>query len=93
MQDAWIKQYREKYPPQPVTAQSMRPTVDERFPLTERDAQYNHHAVFADAIRTRKPVVEDAEFGLRAAAPAVLANMSYFEKRPVTWDPVKMVRG
>ena len=91
MQEAWIKNYRQKYPLQPVTSETMRPTVDEKFPVTERDAQYAHHANFINAVRTRKPVVEDAEFGLRAAAPAVLANTSYFEKRPINWDPVKMV--
>jgi hypothetical protein len=73
-----------------VVAETLRPSSEERFPLTERDAQYAHHANFADAIRTRRPVVEDAIFGLRAAAPAVLANTSYFEKRPVKWDPVAM---
>jgi hypothetical protein len=31
-------------------------------------------------------VVEDAVFGLRAAGPALLSNVSYFERRVVEWD-------
>jgi hypothetical protein len=31
--------------------------------------------------------VEDAVFGFRAAAPAVLSNLSYFENRIVEWNP------
>jgi hypothetical protein len=45
---------------------------------------------FALAVRSRKPVVEDAVFGFRAAGPALLANVSYFEKRVVEWDPSAM---
>jgi hypothetical protein len=41
-------------------------------------------------VRTRKPVIEDALFGFRAAGPAVLSNVSYFEQRPVLWDPVNL---
>jgi hypothetical protein len=52
--------------------------------------QVAHHEVFLDAVRNRKPVVEDAVFGLRAAGPALLANMSYFERKIVEWDPVAM---
>ena len=37
-----------------------------------------------------KPVVEDAVFGFRAAGPALLCNMSYFDQKIVGWDPVKM---
>ena len=79
------------FPLKPVTAESLRAVTEEKFPVTGRDAQYAHHAVFFDAVRTRKAVVEDPIFGLRAAAPAVLANTSYFENRPVKWDPVKMI--
>ena len=38
-------------------------------------------------MRSRTPVVEDALFGLRAAAPALLCNLSYEKSRPVGWDP------
>ena len=90
MQEAYVKKYREKYPLKPVIAETLRPVTDEKFPLDGRDAQKAHHVAFFDAVRSRKPVVEDAEFGLRAAAPAVLANTSYFERRAVRWDPVAM---
>jgi len=43
-------------------------------------------------MRTRRPVVEDAVFGLRAAGPALLANHSYFENRAIGWDAEKMTR-
>ncbi len=60
----------------------------------ELEAGYNtniqHHAHFYNAIRTGSKVVEDGAFGLRAAAPALAANKSYFEKEIVHWDPVKM---
>ena len=35
-------------------------------------------------------MVEDAVFGQRAAGPAVVCNLSYFEGRPFRWDPVGM---
>jgi hypothetical protein len=50
----------------------------------------DHHLNFALAVRSRKPVIEDALFGFRAAGPALLSNVSYFEKRIVEWDPSSM---
>ena len=35
-------------------------------------------------------MVEDAVFGYRAAAPALACNLSYYEKRPIGWDPAAM---
>ncbi len=53
---------------------------------------YDHFRNFFDAVRTRRPVVEDAAFGYRAAGPAVLTNQSYFERRALDWDPIAMRR-
>lgn len=54
------------------------------------DDRYEHFVNFFEAIRSGKAVVEDATFGLRAAGPAVLANLSYEKKKIINWDPVKM---
>jgi hypothetical protein len=45
-----------------------------------------HLLNFFDAVRTRKPVVEDALFGHHAALACHMANESYFRKSAVTWD-------
>ena len=86
-----LEEYRRKYPARPVGFDSLRPVSEERFMMppgySEQEA---HHQVFFDAVRNRKPVVEDAVFGLRAAGPALLANMSYFGQKMVSWDPVAM---
>lgn len=50
----------------------------------------DHFTNFFDSIRTGKAVVEDAEFGFRAAAPALSCNESYFIKKIIRWDPVNM---
>jgi predicted dehydrogenase len=41
---------------------------------------------FLEAVRTRKPVVQDAIFGHHAAAACHMANQAYFRKSVVTWD-------
>jgi predicted dehydrogenase len=55
------------------------------------DDHLDHFTNFFDAIRTGKPVVEDAVFGFRAVAPALACNESYFNKKIIHWDPVKMI--
>lgn len=49
-----------------------------------------HHKTLLDAIRGKGEIVQDGEFGLRAAAPALAANTSYFDGEPVEWDPAEM---
>jgi predicted dehydrogenase len=41
---------------------------------------------FFQAVKSRKPVAEDAEFGNHAAIACHMANESYFRKRSVFWD-------
>lgn len=87
MQDAYMKEHRAKYPEQA----ELRTTSEEVYAAP---AGYNdsleHFRTFFAAVRSRQPVVEDATFGYRAAAPALLTNESYFEGKPVGWDPERM---
>jgi predicted dehydrogenase len=50
----------------------------------------DHFANFMDSIRHGKPVVEDAIFGFRAAAPCLACNDSYFQNKVIHWDPENM---
>ncbi len=52
-----------------------------------RGAHFDHFMNFFSGVRDGSPVAEDAVFGLRAAAPALACNNSYFEERIVRWDP------
>ncbi len=51
------------------------------------DERLDHLRNFFAAVRSRQPVVEDGLFGLRAAAPSLLCNLSYDKRRPVGWNP------
>ena len=51
---------------------------------------YDHFKNFFASVRSRKPVVEDAVFGYRAAGAALLSNVSIQKKQVVRWDPEEM---
>jgi predicted dehydrogenase len=85
----FIDEYRAKYPERA----ELRSRNDEVFAAPPRyNSTDDHFSNFFAAVRSRRPVVEDAVFGLRAAGPALLANHSYFEGRAIGWDAEKMVR-
>lgn len=88
MQDAIQKEYRAKYPENLKELNSTREEVYVAPPGYSDTV--DHLANFLDAVRTRKPVVEDAVFGFRAAGPALVTNLSYFEGRSYEWDPEEM---
>ena len=91
MQKDFLKQYEEKYPQQRANADAMRPLDEEKFlPPPGYSDHLDHHRNFIESVRTRKPVIEDPTFGFRAAGPALLSNISYFEQRQCKWDPVGM---
>jgi hypothetical protein len=53
-----------------------------------------HLRNFFDAVRTRKPVLEDATFGNHTSIACHMANLSYFKKTIAIWDgATKSVRG
>ncbi len=70
----------------------MQPPVEVRYEVEPgyRGAHTDHFFNFFQAVRGGPPVLEDAAFGLRAAAPALACNMSYFQDRIVHWDPEGM---
>ena len=51
---------------------------------------YDHMVNFFTAIRNNGKVAEDAVFGYRAAAPALLCNDSYHNDSAMLWNPEKM---
>ncbi|MEO2186751.1 MAG: Gfo/Idh/MocA family oxidoreductase, partial [bacterium] len=55
-----------------------------------KGAHYDHFSNFFEAIRNGNTLIEDPEFGFRAAAPALLCNQSYLENTILGWDPEKM---
>jgi predicted dehydrogenase len=88
VQEAFMKEYRKQYP---RTDPELSSNPVERFVAPARyDERLDHFKNFFKAMRSRVPVVEDAVFGFRAAAPALMANVSYFEGRVCEWDPEAM---
>jgi hypothetical protein len=88
MQKKFIEEYEKAYPPERPEMQAPREILYRVPP--RYDDTYDHFVYFFDSIRTGKPVVEDATFGLRAAGPALASNLSYFEKKIINWDPEEM---
>ncbi len=86
-----VAEYRKKFPAQQTSWEAVKPSGDERWnaPRGYSD-QFEHHANFFAAVRSRKPVVEDAVFGLRAAAPALLSNLSQAQGGIIGWEPQTM---
>ena len=88
MQETLKKQYNEKYSAEDQK-RVIKPDIIYKQPK-DFDEHLEHHTNFFDSVRTGKPVVEDAVFGFRAAAPALACNESYFKKKIIHWDPEQM---
>ena len=88
MQDSILQQYNTKY----SSEDQKRPVkLDIIYKQPEEyDEHLAHHANFFDSVRSGKPVVENSEFGFRAAAPCLACNESYYKKKIIYWDPEKM---
>jgi predicted dehydrogenase len=89
MQKQVIAKYEEQYPKQHPAGEP--PLQYDKYQASSGYSDsYDHFHNFFDAVRTRKPVVEDAVFGFRAAGAALLSNMSYEKDSIIHWDPEKM---
>ena len=89
VQQAFVKQYDAKYPPETRTAE---PAIEVRFSAPQGDDSHAQH--FADFFKNVREgsqgTIEDPVFGFRAAAPVLACNKSYFEQKVVHWNPVTM---
>lgn len=88
MQEKLKQQYNEKYT-QDEQKRPVKPDIIYKEPQGY-DEHLEHHTNFFESVRNGKPVVEDAVFGFRAAAPCLACNESYFQKKIIYWDPVNM---
>ncbi len=64
-------------------------------PLGEKDVRLyksvGHHRDWIDCIRSRKRPVADVEIGARSATVCHLANLAYWHRRKLRWDPAKWI--
>ena len=83
MRAAYYKQWHAENDPR-LGQEPMPQTVVFKGP--DFDDVKPHLWTFFEAVRTRKPVVEDAVFGHNAALACHMANESYFRQQTVNWD-------
>jgi predicted dehydrogenase len=83
MRATYEKKWHEENDPK-MGEEPMPEAVSYRGP--DYDDMKPHLWNFFRAVRTRKPVVEDAVFGHHAALACHMANDSYFRKTAVMWD-------
>ncbi len=83
MRDEYVRQWHAEHDPKP----GQEPLADEvLYSGHDWDDVRPHLWNFFQAVKSRKPVVEDAVFGNHAAIACHMANESYFRKKPVFWD-------
>ncbi|HEY7615534.1 MAG TPA: Gfo/Idh/MocA family oxidoreductase [Terriglobales bacterium] len=83
MREEYFKKWHEEHDPKPGK-EPLPQTISFRGP--SYDDVRPHLWNFFEAVRTRKPVVEDAVFGHNAALACHMANESYFRGGAVSWD-------
>lgn len=89
-QEKFLKQYDAKYPASQYTRDV---TFQEKIsfePEEGYDDRVEHLRVWSNAIRGQGKVIEDAVFGLRAAAPSLAANLSVEQGKAILWDPINL---
>ena len=91
LRDAYFKKWHEENDAR-VAQELMSEGIVVRGP--HWDDTVPHLKGFFEAVKSRKPVVEDAVFGHHAALACHMANESYFRKGQVTWDETsKTIKG
>src|SRR5467141_4217971 len=83
LKTAYLAQWHQEHDPKP----GQEPAPESlSFRGNDYDDLRPHLWNFFEAVRSRKPVLQDAVFGHNAALGCHMANESYFRKKPVYWD-------
>lgn len=90
IQKKYIEEWRKKYPPRPPSERLQSNVVESYTAGRNYNDTFDHMMVFFGSVRSRQPLFEDPVFGLRAAGPALIGNLSYYNRRPYNWDPEAM---
>lgn len=88
MQQEILNEYSKKYSGSEISPTNEKP-IQFAAPAGYDD-RYDHFVNFFDSVRNKKPVVEDASFGFRAAALVLPAMKVIFRKKVINWDSIKM---
>jgi hypothetical protein len=83
MREQYMQEWHKEHDPQPGQEPMHEDTV---YRGNDWDDVRPHLWNFFRAVKTRKPVAEDAVFGNHAAIACHMANESYVRKQPVFWD-------
>ena len=84
LRQAYQAQWHKEHDLQAGQAPPLTETVS--FSTPDFDDTRPHLWNYFEAVRTRKPVVEDVVFGHNAALACHMANEAYFRRTTVTWD-------
>jgi predicted dehydrogenase len=83
MREEYFKKWHQEHDPVPGKEPALEGVT---YRSDSWDEEKPHLWNFFQAVRSRKPVVEDAVFGHNAALACHMANESYFRKSAVYWD-------
>ena len=83
MREEYFKKWHQEHNPVPGKEPALEGVT---YRSDSWDDEKPHLWNFFQAVRSRKPVVEDAVFGHNAALACHMANESYFRKSAVYWD-------
>jgi len=83
MREEYVRQWMAEHQPPPGKEPLSDQTV---YHGNDWDDVKPHLWTFFQAVKSRRPVAEDAVFGNHAAIACHMANESYFRQKPVRWD-------
>ena len=95
LRDQYLKQWDQEHPETPALGSKVDEEIETYTTPPGYSDTVDHEANFFNAVRSRKPVVENEIFGNNAAIGCHLSNFAYFNNCVAVWDEKnkKLVKG